>query len=91
MKEYQADIKVIGQVQGVGFRYQAREIAQNLGLSGFAQNLSDGTVQMVVQGDKEKIDQLVQWSKEGPQWAKVSEVKVEFSDPQEKFEDFEIR
>ena len=48
-----------GQVQGVGFRYTARSIAERFGLAGFVRNLSDGRVEMIVEGDSSKIDQLL--------------------------------
>lgn len=48
-------ILFIGRVQGVGFRYTAREIAERQGLTGFVRNLADGTVEMFVQGTPEEI------------------------------------
>ena len=48
-----------GRVQGVGFRYYSVHKARQLGLSGWVQNLSDGSVEMEVQGTEEKIDELI--------------------------------
>ena len=48
-----------GRVQGVGFRYTARYIASDLGLSGWVSNLWDGSVEMEVQGKKELIDEMI--------------------------------
>ena len=48
-----------GNVQGVGFRYRAYYEASRLGLSGWVQNLYNGTVEMEVQGEEEKIHALV--------------------------------
>lgn len=48
-------ILFIGHVQGVGFRYTAREIAGREGLTGFVRNLADGTVEMLVQGRADQI------------------------------------
>ncbi|MDD3137882.1 MAG: acylphosphatase [Lachnospiraceae bacterium] len=48
-----------GRVQGVGFRYYAVQKARELGLTGWVQNLDDGTVEMEVQGLEGQIDQLV--------------------------------
>ena len=48
-----------GRVQGVGFRYYSVHKARQLGLAGWVQNLSDGSVEMEVQGTEEKIDELV--------------------------------
>jgi len=48
-----------GRVQGVGFRYTCRELAKGFDLVGFAKNLADGTVQLVLQGDPEEIEDYV--------------------------------
>ena len=48
-----------GRVQGVGFRYQAAYYARRLGLTGWVRNLSDGRVEMEVQGKESVIAQLV--------------------------------
>ena len=48
-----------GVVQGVGFRYEVWLIAQKLGLTGFAENLSNGDVRMEVQGPENKIFHLI--------------------------------
>lgn len=50
-----------GRVQGVGFRWHSRQFAQAKGLTGWVQNLDDGTVEMEVQGSEEKIDALVMY------------------------------
>lgn len=49
-----------GRVQGVGFRYSSYTEANLMGLTGWVRNLSDGTVEMEVQGTKEKIQQLIE-------------------------------
>ena len=48
-----------GDVQGVGFRYRSFYIAQSLGLTGWVENLWDGRVEMEVQGDPNKINDLI--------------------------------
>lgn len=49
-----------GRVQGVGFRYSSYTEANLIGLTGWVRNLSEGTVEMEVQGTKEKIQQLIE-------------------------------
>lgn len=49
---------IYGQVQGVGFRYRAKYAAQTLGLTGWVENMDDGSVEMEVQGLPEEIDQM---------------------------------
>lgn len=51
--------RILGRVQGVGFRYRAKYAAQSLNLTGWVQNETDGSVTMEVQGLPEQIDQLL--------------------------------
>ncbi|MDD3374657.1 MAG: acylphosphatase [Candidatus Omnitrophica bacterium] len=55
----QANIFYSGMVQGVGFRYTTQRIALDLNLSGWVRNLSDGRVEVLVEGPKDKIEQLM--------------------------------
>jgi len=48
-----------GRVQGVGFRYTARRIAQAHVVTGFVRNLSDGRVELVAEGDPAELDRLL--------------------------------
>ncbi len=82
-----------GRVQGVNFRYNIREKARELGLSGFVQNLSDGRVKALMKGPKQRIDQLIQWAKRGPGLAVVERVELRTlpQEPEERFSGFEIR
>ena len=55
----QAHIHFHGTVQGVGFRYTCLSLARRLSLTGWVKNLSDGSVQAVVEGPREKIEELL--------------------------------
>jgi acylphosphatase len=58
---------VRGVVQGVGFRQSTLEAALRIGgLSGWVTNLSDGSVEIMVQGEATKVAQLVAWAMRGP-------------------------
>ncbi len=48
-----------GRVQGVGFRYQTKQLAENFEVSGYVQNLSDGRVEVHVEGDKGEVENFV--------------------------------
>jgi acylphosphatase len=63
-------------VQGVGFRYQARSRAKSLGLAGFVRNLPDGSVEAVFEGEDERVESMVEWSRHGPPGARVDDVEV---------------
>lgn len=61
-----------GRVQGVGYRYFALQTARELGLSGFARNLPDGSVEVLAEGPEPALDQLEQRLREGPSFAHVT-------------------
>ncbi|HLC50299.1 MAG TPA: acylphosphatase [Candidatus Nanoarchaeia archaeon] len=81
---------VSGKVQGVFFRDNTRKKANELGLKGYAKNLSDGTVEVVAEGSEEKINQLIDFIKNNPGYSKVEEVKVSHKE-HNNFKSFEIR
>lgn len=61
-----ATIFVSGAVQGVGFRWWTRARALELGLVGFARNVSDGRVEVCAQGDRADVERLVELLGEQP-------------------------
>lgn len=63
---------VAGRVQGVFFRASTRHQAQLLGLNGYARNLSDGRVEVLVCGDPKQVAKLQTWLRQGPPDAEVS-------------------
>lgn len=88
----QKEIEVIikGRVQMVMFRDFAVRKAKALGLTGTVQNLEDGSVQVVAQGDEEKLNKFIELLKKGPTFAKVSGVNVKWRQIEKKFTDFKI-
>ena len=67
---------VKGRVQGVWYRATAAKQAQQLELRGWAKNLADGQVEVVVAGPPSAVAQLCQWLWEGPAGAQVTGVTV---------------
>lgn len=82
---------VSGDVQAVGFRFTAIEVARDLGLVGWVRNNPDGTVEILAEGPKEKLENLITWAKKGPFLAKVDEVKTEWGKAIGEFENFDVR
>ena len=76
MKSIRVHLHIHGRVQGVFYRDTMRRVAQSLGLTGWARNLSDGRVEAVVEGEDEKVEQLVSWCHRGPPLAQVSKVDL---------------
>jgi acylphosphatase len=83
-------LRVSGFVQGVNFRYYARQRAQSLGLSGWVRNCPDGTVEADVQGDEEGVQAFVSWARQGPSMAHVENVSLEREEPDETLTGFRI-
>ncbi len=69
------NIKIFGDVQGVFFRHFAWLKAGELGITGFARNEPDGTVYMEAEGDEKALSNFLEWSKHGPESAKVEKVE----------------
>lgn len=67
---------VSGVVQGVGFRWSARTVANDLGVTGHARNLLDATVEVEAEGAPDAVDTFIEWLRHGPPSASVSDVVV---------------
>ena len=86
-----ARVVISGRVQGVLFRQSARAKALELGLSGWAHNLLDGTVEIMCEGEKERVEQFIEWTRRGPLLARVEHVDVSFEEYKGEWKDFEVR
>ena len=71
-----------GRVQGVFFRDSTRRQAQTLGVAGYARNREDGAVEIVVEGDGDAVERLVEYVRRGPGRAEVSDVDVSEEEPE---------
>jgi len=79
-----------GHVQGVGFRWTLVDYAEKFHLSGTAQNLTDGTVEVYAHGSKESLEQFLEAVKQDAGAARIDNVKIRFQNPQDSFSDFRI-
>jgi len=84
-------IMVHGSVQGVFFRSNTRKVALDLGLKGYVRNMTDGTVEVVAEGPEDKIKELIEFCKNGPESAQVDKVDVKLEKPVNEFDSFEVR
>jgi acylphosphatase len=69
-------VLVSGRVQGVGYRAFARRHALELGLAGYAENLPDGRVEVVAEGDRAELQHYLRLLQRGPVHARVQAVEV---------------
>jgi acylphosphatase len=70
------NIRVSGRVQGVGFRYNAREAASHYGIMGFIRNQPNGDVYIEAEGTRTAVDEFIAWCRQGPPRAKVYAVDI---------------
>lgn len=80
---------VSGKVQGVGFRAATVRQAHQLKLGGWVRNLSDGRVQVLLQGDHDAVDRMLSWLLRGPPLASVTGVTHEEVSTERLFDRFE--
>lgn len=80
-----------GRVQGVGFRYHTRLRAAGLGLSGCVRNRWDGSVEVMAEGPRRKLEDFLSFLREGPPSAFVTEVEVHWSPASNDLSRFEVR
>ncbi len=85
-----AHVFISGRVQGVFFRSTAKEWADELGIKGWIRNLPDGRVEAVIEGDKDKVDEMLELLRRGPPLAVVEDVKIDWEDYKGEFRDFRI-
>ena len=87
-----ARILVNGIVQGVGYRWFVEDEARRRGLTGYVRNLPDGRVEIVVEGERERIEDLVEWLRlDKPPAAVVERLDVHYEPYRGEFSDFRIR
>ena len=73
-KRFRAEI--LGDVQGVGFRFFAERRAIQLGLHGWVRNRYDGAVEVEVEGRPDDLDQFLAALRQGPRSARIADVRV---------------
>ncbi len=91
MSDVRAHIIVKGLVQGVGYRWFVERHAKQLGLTGYVRNLPNGDVEVVVEGARGLIEELIRELKVGPRFASVEDVCVTWQPYKGEFKDFRIR
>jgi acylphosphatase len=83
---------VHGRVQGVYFRAFVLNHAEALGLRGYVRNMSSGdTIEVVAEGEKSKLEELLKHLNAGPPRARVDQVDVEWSEYTGRFKDFQLK
>ncbi|KAA9031199.1 acylphosphatase [Niallia endozanthoxylica] len=87
----QLHIIVSGKVQGVGYRYFSQMKAVQYGVTGWAKNLADGSVEITAVGSKDQLDPFVEELRIGNPFSKISDMKITESEASENFNSFTIK
>ncbi|GAG79919.1 unnamed protein product, partial [marine sediment metagenome] len=72
------------------FRTHTQDVARGLGITGWVRNLHDSRVEIVAEGEKKQIEQLIQWCHKGPPGASVDGVEIDWQDATGEFRNFEM-
>jgi acylphosphatase len=81
---------ISGRVQGVGYRWFAKDVADREGVTGWVRNLPDGRVEALAEGEAEAVTRMERALRSGPRGARVDEVYVDGEDPTGRYLDFSI-
>ncbi|MEM0020711.1 MAG: acylphosphatase [Fervidicoccaceae archaeon] len=84
-------IRVYGRVQGVFFRAFVKSHADRLGITGWVKNVEDGSVEIVAEGEEDKLKELIGEVRRGPPLAFVEKIEVDWEDYRGEFHDFQIK
>ena len=83
-------LRIEGRVQGVFFRASTQDHAKRLGLNGWVRNCPDGSVEVVAEGARSQIENLIAWCRQGPRGAQVSNVGIQWEEFSGEFTDFRV-
>lgn len=81
---------ISGRVQGVFFRMETKRFADMIGIKGWVKNRRDGSVEAVLEGDENLLNEMISWCKKGPPMSRVIDVQIFPEDYSGAFTAFEI-
>ena len=88
--DVRAHLLVTGRVQGVFFRASTKDIAEQLGVTGWVRNTSDGKVEVLIEGEESVVKDFISWCRDGPRLAQVSDIDIEYQIYLGEFQEFNI-
>ena len=83
-------VYVYGRVQGVFFRFFVKEKALQEGIKGWVRNRPDNSVEALFEGEKNKINKMIEWCKIGPPAASVREIDIKWEKYEGELKSFAI-
>jgi acylphosphatase len=82
---------ITGLVQGVGYRFSTVRQAERLGVAGWVRNRPDGSVELLAEGPRQRLESLVEWCRQGPTPARVEAVETDWQPARGEFRSFGVR
>lgn len=89
-KNIRAHVFIVGKVQGVYFRQNTRIVANRHKVSGWVQNLRDGRVEAVLEGNEMDVSEVIEWFYAGPPKAIVDDVQIKYEVYIGEFQGFKV-
>ena len=86
-----ARVRIDGIVQGVFYRYSTQQKAQKLEVNGWVRNLRDGSVECLIEGDRDNVEALIRWCHHGPPGAHVEKVTTQWEEYTGDIQGFSIK
>ena len=90
-EKVKVSVRIEGIVQGVFFRYSTRQQAEELGVNGWVRNLPDGSVECLLEGNRNAVESLMRWCHHGPPGAHVENVTAQWMEYTGDMRGFSIR
>ncbi|MCD6186185.1 MAG: acylphosphatase [Deltaproteobacteria bacterium] len=84
-------IIITGKVQGVCFRITTKQEAEKYDVKGWVRNKNDGSVEAVFEGEKNRVDSVLEWCGNGPLMANVKKVETKWEKHKNEFHTFQVR
>ena len=91
MEKVRARVRIEGLVQGVLYRYSTQQKAQELGVNGWVRNVRDGSVECLLEGERDDVEALIRWLHHGPPGARVETVTTHWEEYREDLKGFSIQ
>ena len=83
-------VVVSGKVQGIFFRSNIKNLADNLGIKGYVKNVENDKLEAVFEGTNEAIEKMLEFCKEGPEEAEISAIVTEEEQLKNEFINFSV-
>jgi len=90
VEKVKAHAIITGIVQGVFFRMETQRAAQRQGVFGWVRNKHDGSVEAVFEGEKDKVEAVLAWCRQGPRRAMVNNVDVQWQEYTGEYSGFQV-